>query len=134
MWSKSDLVKWRWKLTANSIRYDIFTKVVYIPILFKHKNTYSQSYNEVSIMQKAHMHWAGVTFTQNACHHKTKWEIRGRGEQVCARYSLKDAALEHAVAEQKAMQEGSKRTDKGGVEDGCVCTVHVYVSGYVVCC
>lgn len=36
------------------------------------------------------------------------------------------------------MQEVSKRadTDKGGggVEDGCVCTVHVCVSGYVVCC
>lgn len=46
-----------------------------------------------------------------------------------ARYSLKDAALEHAEAEQKAMQELSKRADEGGgllrmavcVNCTCVC-------------
>lgn len=46
-----------------------------------------------------------------------------------ARYSLIDAALEHAGAEQKAMQEWSRRADKGGGggggEDGCVCSVRV---------
>lgn len=45
---------------------------------------------------------------------------------TCARYSLKDIALEHA--EQKAMQEQSKRAD-WEAEEGCVCTVHVCVSG-----
>lgn len=59
--------------------------------------------------------------------------VRGRAEHMCARYSLKDVALEHA--EQKAMQEQSKRADKGGVGlRKAVCVLYMCVSQVVVCC
>lgn len=60
----------------------------------------------------------------------------GWAEHKRVEYSLIDAALEHVEAEQKAMQGRSKRANKAGagVEDGCVCTVHVCVSGHGVCC
>ena len=50
------------------------------------------------------------------------------------RYSLKDVALEHAGAEQKAMQEQSKRADKGG--GGlrmAVCVLYMCVSQDMLC-
>lgn len=61
---------------------------------------------------------------------------KGLAEHMRARYSLIDAALEHAEAEQKAMQEWSKRADggRGGGLRMAVCVLYVCVSGYVVCC
>lgn len=60
--------------------------------------------------------------------------VRGWAEHMCARYSLQDAALEHAEAEQKAMQEWSKRANKGG--GGlrmAVCVLYVCVSQVMLC-
>lgn len=53
---------------------------------------------------------------------------------MSARYSLKGAALEHAEAEQKAMQERSKRADKvGGGLRMAVCVLYMCVSQDVLC-
>lgn len=53
---------------------------------------------------------------------------------MCARYSIKDKALKHAEAEQNAMQERSKRADKGG--QGlrmAVCVLYMCVSQDMLC-
>lgn len=60
---------------------------------------------------------------------RRKWrKIPLRLSKTCARYSLKATALEHAEAEQKAMQDPSKRADKGGGGLGvAVCVLYMCV-------
>lgn len=64
----------------------------------------------------------------------TEHIVRGWGEHRSARYSLKDAALEHAEAELKAMQERSKRADKAGAGlRMAVCVMCMCVSQDMLC-